>query len=251
MEKSNLPANIEKSKEKFELALKEINRTDMINNITGAFAAVIVVKTLRDAMTDEVMKEVFMPLMNTKIGFLTDRNGKPNSKGETKPLYSIDVVRDSVIDAVSMGLLPTGNQFNIIAERMYPTKEGYTFLLKKLACKYFLEIGADNNSSQTFAVIPVKLNYEFLGAKNSFVANISVKKDTYSSPDQLRGKAEKRAKKILYEYLTGIDLGETSDEIENNTIDAKATVINTPENVQLRKSGQAPDSTENQQSLKL
>ena len=40
----------------------------------------------------------------------------------------------------------------------------------------------------------------------------TVKKDTYSSHDQLRGKAERRAKKVLYEYITGCDLGDGDEE---------------------------------------
>lgn len=86
------------------------------------------------------MERVFMPLMNTKVGFLTDRNGRPRKNGTVQPLYTIPVVRDAIIDAVSIGLLPTGNQFNIIAERMYPTKEGYTALLRKLGVKYFIDV---------------------------------------------------------------------------------------------------------------
>lgn len=95
---------------------------------------------MREALSDEVMERVFMPLMNTKVGFLTDRNGRPRKNGTVQPLYTIPVVRDAIIDAVSIGLLPTGNQFNIIAERMYPTKEGYTALLRKLGVKYFIDV---------------------------------------------------------------------------------------------------------------
>lgn len=40
----------------------------------------------------------------------------------------------------------------------------------------------------------------------------TVKKDDYSSPDQIRGKAERRAKKALYEYITGCDFGEADDQ---------------------------------------
>ena len=154
-------------------------------------------------MTDEVMDKVFMPLMNTKVGFLTDRTGKPNSRGEVKPLYSRDVVRDAIIDGISIGLLPTGNQMNIIADRMYPTKEGYTALLRKLGVKYFIDTSYDKGQTPGFAEIPCKISYEHNGDKNSFSITATVKKDSYSSHDQLRGKAERKAKKTLYEYITG------------------------------------------------
>lgn len=120
---------IDESKKKFELACKDAASLQIVNNFGAAFTAVNVIALLREALTDEVMNKVFMPLMNTKVGFLTDRNGRPRSGGRPAlPVYSVPVVRDAIIDAVSIGLLPTGNQFNIIAERMYPTKEGYTAL---------------------------------------------------------------------------------------------------------------------------
>lgn len=207
MEETKSLSVIDTAREKFELACKDAQSLQIVNNFGTAFVAVGVVKLLREAMTDQVMDEVFMPLMNTKIGFLTDRNGKPDSRGNVKPLYSRSVVRDCIIDAVSIGLLPTGNQMNILAERMYPTKEGYTYLLKKLGCKYFINIGAPKLQEQ-YADVDCKITYEYNGERNSFTVSANVKKDSYSSMDQIKGKAERRAKKVLYEYLTGVDFGE-------------------------------------------
>lgn len=221
---NNLPANILAAKERFELACKEAQGLQIVNNFGAAFQAVSVVSLLKSALTDEVMNQVFMPLMNTKIGFLTDRNGRPNSRGEVKPTYSVSVVRDAVIDAVAIGLLPTGNQFNIIAERMYPTKEGYTALLRKLGVKYFIEVSYDKSQTQGFAEIPCKISYSYNGEKNAFSIVATVKKDSYSSPDQLRGKAERRAKKALFEYITGCDYGD-ADENSSRIEDAVATEI--------------------------
>ena len=39
-----------------------------------------------------------------------------------------------------------------------------------------------------------------------------VPKDSFSSYDQMKGKAERRAKKALYEYLTGCDLGDADED---------------------------------------
>lgn len=221
MQEKNLTV-LDQAKQKFELACKDAASLQIVNNFGAAFTAVNVIALLREALTDEVMNKVFMPLMNTKVGFLTDRNGRPNSRGEVKQAYNIAIVRDSIIDAVSIGLLPTGNQFNIIAERMYPTKEGYTALLRKLGVKYFIDVSYDKSQTQGFAEIPCKINYEHNGEKNSFSVVATVKKDSYSSPDQLRGKAERRAKKALYEYITGCDFGE-ADETSGQVVDAEYT----------------------------
>lgn len=168
MNTNTLPATILAAKEKFELACKDASALQIVSNFGAAFTAVNVIALLREAMTDEVMDKVFMPLMNTKIGFLTDRNGRARSGGRAPlPLYTRDIVRDCIIDAVTIGLLPTGNQFNIIAERMYPTKEGYTSLLRKLGVKYFIDTSYDKGQTQNFAEIPCKINYEYNGEKTA------------------------------------------------------------------------------------
>lgn len=226
---TQLPANVEEARKEFEVACQQAQTLEIANNFTAAFTAVHIVSLLRKALTPEVMNSVFMPLMNTKIGFLTDHNGKPNSRGMVKPLYSVDVVRDCIIDAVTIGLLPTGNQFNIIADRMYPTKEGYTALLRKMGVKYYIEIGYDQADQRNYAEIPCNINYFYNGEKNSFKLVATVKKDDYSSIDQLRGKAERRAKKSLYEYLTGCDFGD-ADEDSGRVIDTVAEEISSKAN---------------------
>lgn len=217
-------SNIDKYKEtqeKFELACNNAEGLSLTQNAGAAFQAVVVVKTLRELLTDEIMLDVFMPLMNTKIGFATDRSGKKDKKGNVKPLYSIEVVRDAIIDAAAFGLLPTFNQMNIIAEKMYPTKEGFTALLKKLGVKYVLNFGEDTTKPEAkFAQISVKINYAIKNKEQKpFVMMAVVPKTIYSSYDQLKGKAERRAKKMLYEYITGLDLGENDGEnIQSPTV---------------------------------
>lgn len=226
MNTNTLPATILAAKEKFELACKDASALQIVSNFGAAFTAVNVIALLREAMTDEVMDKVFMPLMNTKIGFLTDRNGRARSGGRAPlPLYTRDIVRDCIIDAVTIGLLPTGNQFNIIAERMYPTKEGYTSLLRKLGVKYFIDTSYDKGQTQNFAEIPCKINYEYNGEKNGFSIIATVKKDDYSNHDQLRGKAERKAKKALYEYITGCDFGDADEQSCVPIVDAVAEEI--------------------------
>ena len=226
MNTNTLPATVLAAKEKFELACKDASALQIVSNFGAAFPAVNVIALLCEAMTDEVMDKVFMPLMNTKIGFLTDRNGRARSGGRAPlPLYTRDIVRDCIIDAVTIGLLPTGNQFNIIAERMYPTKEGYTSLLRKLGVKYFIDTSYDKGQTQNFAEIPCKINYEYNGEKNGFSIIATVKKDDYSSHDQLRGKAERKAKKALYEYITGCDFGDADEQSSVPIVDAVAEEI--------------------------
>lgn len=222
-----LPATIVAAQEKFEVALRDASAIDIVNNFGAAFNAARVITLLREALTDEVMARVFMPLMNTKVGFRTDRDGKPDKNGRTKPLYDVPTVRDAIIDAAIIGLLPTGNQFNIISGTMYPTKEGYTVLLKKIGAKYVIDVQQDRSQNPAFAEFPCKITYSYNGEKNSLTINATVRRDQYSSNDQLRGKAERRAKKALYEYLTGTDYGEADETSSrpNAVIDTVAVEI--------------------------
>ena len=218
-------AALQAAQEKFVLAATQASQLKIVNNFGAAFTAVGVVKLLRDALTDEVMNEVFMPLMNTKIGFLTDRDpSKPDKKtGQPPTPYPVPVVRDCLIDALAMGLMPTGNQMNILAGRMYPTKEGYSALLSRLGVKYICEVGLDESEPTAKAArIQVVINYSYNGEKSKIATVATVKKDGYSSLDQLRGKAERRGKKILYEYLTGCDMGEDG---ETAFVDTTYTIV--------------------------
>lgn len=207
-------AIIEKAQKQFETAVMEAGNISLMQNAGAAFKAVVVVKNLRDVLTDEIMDMFFMPLMNAKIGFLTDRDGKRKDKnGKIPELYKRDIVRDCIIDAASFGLLPTHNQFNIISSKMYPTKEGYTYLLSRLEVKSVYSFGRDlTKDNDKYSEIQYTVNYEYKGDTKKLVGIAVVPKTAYSSYDQQKGKAERRAKKALFEYLTGIDLGEADTD---------------------------------------
>lgn len=245
-EKSLALSILEETKQEFILACQEAGQLQLVNNFGAAFTAVAVVSKLRELLTDEIMTKVFMPLANTRIGFMTDK--RPTRKDPHPEPYSIAIVRDAIIEAVSCGLQPTGNQFNIIAERMYPTKEGYTALLQKLGVKYITNIGADTNRLEGYAEIPYKVDYAYNGEKHSIGGTATVKKDQYSSPDQLRGKAERRAKKSLYEYITGCDLGDADETSSAPEDGGEAQVIETkvPQNANTQHMPSEPANKEPQ-----
>ena len=206
--------------ERFIVACESAAALQLADNVAAAFGAVQVVKTLKDVLSDKFMEEYIMPLQNTAIGFLTDHTGRPKGNGQPTPNgYSVEEVRLCVIDALSHGLLVTGNQFNIIAGRMYPTKEGFTALLAKLGVKYQISTTIEQATMQGFSNLKCKISYNYKGDTQTTTLPVQVKSDSYSSPDQLKGKAERRAKKWLYEYLTNIDMGEGDVQSANETVD--------------------------------
>lgn len=219
MDQNSQEIALKQKQEQFELACQRAGQLQLVNNVGAAFAAAEVVSLVRGALSDEIMEKVFMPLMNTKIGFLTDRTGKARAGKQALPPYTVEVVRDCIVDATMFGLLTIGNQFNIIAERMYPTKEGYTHLLKKHITDAVYSIGfpvkqEKSAVDQEYVVIPAHVKYVVIktGEEKELKMSVYLRKDSFSTVDQLRGKAERRLKKQLFENITGMDMGDADDE---------------------------------------
>lgn len=208
------------AKENFAVAMQEAQSLDIVNNMAAAFDAAIIVNKLEAVLTDEVMDKVFMPLMNKKIGFRTDRDpSRPDRRTGVAPKpYSREVVRTCIIDGAANGLLPMGNQWNIISGTMYPTKEGFTALLAKMKSTmgliYSFEFDPETtakSSDPSYVAIPCRISYrtnrEDLKGWFKYIAMVKSNGET-STTDQLRGKAERKCKRAFYEFLTGLDLGD-------------------------------------------
>ena len=102
------------------------------------------VSELREAMTDKAMSAV-MSLAGTSMGFRTDKDRKEGGGTD----YPIGVVRECLIEAMLRGVSVVGNQFNIIANRFYMTKEGWDQRLKNVgAYEVLLKIGTAEDISE-------------------------------------------------------------------------------------------------------
>lgn len=210
------PALYPNFQDEFLLACEKAGELQLADKMESSFAAAQVVQTLRNLLNEDVVCRYFMPLMGVRVGFLTDRDKPKKGVGGAlipQEPYPWTVVRDAIIDAACIGLAPVKNQINIIAGNMYPTKEGFTKLLKNIGCKYLITTSEDKNPPQAqTALIECRVDYEYKGEKKGFVFKATPKKDGFSSLDQLKGKAERKAKKCLYEYLTGTDLGDADED---------------------------------------
>ena len=161
----------------------------LIESAGKAFEIAVSINQLQHILTDDIMREYFMPLMNKRIGFMTDLPSKKNPSS-----YSVAEVRTCIIDALMKGLNPTGNQFNIIAGNMYPTKEGYHYLLQNIeGLKYSTTCGDPEKSTEGLVKIPVEVIYSYAGENKKASWSFLVKKGSYDSYDQSKGKAERKA----------------------------------------------------------
>lgn len=182
-------------------------------------------KALRAALTDEIMQELFMPLCGTKLGFRTDLDSK--EKG-----YSVHIVRECVIDAMIQGARPVGNEFNIIADQAYFTKEFFERKIQELEglTDVIDEPGVPQMAGDRGALVPYILKYTYKGTRGQIVRGISTDKDGVATDtricvrvnsgqgaDAILGKAKRKIYCQLYKRLTGSKISDGDVDVIDTT----------------------------------
>lgn len=192
-------------------------------NFERTFALGTAMADLREVLDDKVMQSI-MKLQNTKLGFRTDME-----RG-----YPVHVVRDAVIEATVWGLQCVGNQFNIIAGSFYATKEGYTYLLRNMPGLedmrfiYHPAVISESSTSGTRkdgtqyqkiereGMTRVDVSWVFRGKREEEHLEFCIRVNAGMSQDAIIGKAERKAKRWLFERLTDRQMpdGEADDVYE-------------------------------------
>ncbi len=170
----------------------------------NAFAVADAMNQLRDAITSDMMKR-FMALQNTSLGFRTDKDPNlKNKQGEFNKPYTEEVVKECVIEAVLRGVQPVGNQFNIIANRTYITREGFEFKIKKLeGLSGFKPIIGIPKTAPGGAIVPCSGTWTYKGAKDKLDIEIPVRVNEGMGADAIIGKAQRKFLKRVFEQITG------------------------------------------------
>lgn len=191
----------------------EVNTLSKNNSLVSCLSAANAMYLLDQVLTDEVVRTYFIPLMNTRAGFLTDKNPNRPKKGQQPPVpYGIQEVKSCLKDAILKGLLPVGNQFNIIAGSVYITREGYTFLLSKLGVKHRI-IPCQKPDVNGCAVYSVRIEAATAqGERISYTNEVTLKRGQYDSDALLQGKAYARSVKSLWTYVSGLDSGDVAED---------------------------------------
>lgn len=183
-------------------------------NFSAAIAMAQHMSDLLELIDDEIL-ETCMNLMNTSLGFKTDRD--PARQRPGKPpveAYGREVVKRCVCEAVLMGVQLVKNQFNIISANTYITREGFGYMLKKLTDLKNLEVilgvpkPVPGNASEV--TVNCKARWIYKGNEGGIgwkegdpACNIVIRVDQYTSPDAINGKAERKFRKRIYEQVTG------------------------------------------------
>ena len=148
------------------------------------------VSVLHELITPSMMEDV-MWLQGKRLGFRTDKQ------------YDMEAVKSCLIEAVLQGLRPTGNEFNIIANGVYVTKEGYTRLLREYPglTDLKLDIGIPRVvANGQGALVKCGATWNLNGEADRIEAEIPVKG---SGADQIIGKAERKLRHRIYGQITG------------------------------------------------
>lgn len=229
-----LPAQAEKTAKTNELAIRldslAIEAQEALRckgSFERAIAMGVAVNNLREALDEKVMTSI-MKLKGSQLGFRTDE--RASDKYNKEIYYGIDVVRDCLIVAVSLGLSPVGNQWNILAGRCYTTKEGLTYLLRNLPGLKNLKLifrpaeikesstigtGRDGQAYQKIereGMVKVSLSWEYNGVEDSENLEFCIRVNNGMSQDAIIGKADRKAKAWLYGRLTDTEI--STGEVE-------------------------------------
>lgn len=195
-----------------------------VSQFQRAFAVAGAISQLRALLTPAVMQNV-MALQNNALGFMTDHPENP---------YSVDIVRDALIEAVLSGVSPIGNEFNIISKRCYITKAGMKHKLRDIeGLSFAVTPGLPKMAGETGAALIVSVDWEYNGKTGHKDLPVAVRVNRGMGSDAILGKAMRKAYAWLWEIITGqnVNEGDVTDDTQSVPssagADASGTVIDT------------------------
>lgn len=211
------------------------NAVALFDGQGGGFAKEIAVAQaivdMRALLTPDIMRPV-MALMNTDLGFRTDKDPKIKNwqTGEYPTPYTEEVVREVFIEAKLRGFHTTGNEFNIIAGRFYGAQNGLKRKCRDLT-KGTYEPSIDTpvlNGDQ--ARVKCRATWMFNGEKCDIgirpedPCEFLVRINKSMGPDAIIGKAERKLAKRVYERITGRTIPEAEVNDGGDSIPVDSTV---------------------------
>lgn len=198
-----------------EIAAQAMTVFGKANSLEEELQVAQAMTDLRAALTAEVMTPI-MALMNTNIGFKTDRDPNKPIKGEFPKPYSVEVVKEVFIEARLRGFHVVGNEFNIISSGFYAAKNG---LQRKVTTypgltDFKAAIGVPKLQGGG-AVVPCKATWIKDGVPDSLECEIPVKFYDGQGADLIIGKSQRKLLARVHDRLTGTNTpeGDPSDDM--------------------------------------
>jgi len=228
MQELMVPDN--KNLSKIDTLVTEYLHLEINGKLTKALVLGNAIQTLESLLNKEIMAPI-MKLKGSKLGFRTDKDNYDHG-------YSEGIVKRCFIEALLVGVEPVGNQFNIIAENMYITKEGCTHLLSNIKGLTYSVVPCVPNVNKSpegeySAIVKVKVCWTYKGNERKQELEFSCKGAAdkrgkhITGADAYIGKAERKAKHWLYSHITGQSIGEgeveDSIDVEFSEVDTKTS----------------------------
>ena len=184
-------------------------------SITRSMQLAETVDKLRAQLTPARMAKV-MALMNTSLGFDTDRNPVKWKSPEPCIPYTAEVVRDVFIEASFRGFYPMNCEFSIIAGKFYGGVNGFERLVRKHADvtdfkdNYSLPVFASDRGGAT---LTASATWMQKGVAQSITREFAIRVNAGMGADAVLGKAKRKLYAAVYARLSGVVTpeGETDD----------------------------------------
>jgi len=218
----------------------EIALADAGGKIAKAFAMASGIVALREMITDQMMQQHIMPLMNSRLGFKTDKDpnrsvkNKKTGEWEKPNPYPLNVVKECLIEALLRGAYPVNNEFNIISGQAYLTKEYFIRKVKELpgVTDVVASPGIPRQEGGR-TLVRFGLSWKVNGipdclkdAEGKPGRVFEIKADDYSSTDQILGKATRKAYAAAYQQMTGSEVTLPEGDADEAGIDTTPNVTN-------------------------
>lgn len=190
----------------------------LMRDFRKAIVTGLAIRKIREAMNAQVM-DLLKSLMNTPIGFLTDR-GPHAYRDDYKTPYDEETIKTCALEAIIRGVLWTGNCFNILAGRCYITKEGYYYLLSKLPGLTDLNVVPSVPViREGHTVLRVAASWKMEGVAAMLKdhegkpgRNFVITVNKSMGPDAIVGKAYRKAYKCVWDQIHGCESTDDSDD---------------------------------------
>ena len=182
-------------------------------NVQGELQKAVLIaqglKKMDSIVTAEVMAPL-MSLMGTTMGFVTDKDLEPADKR-----YGVEIVKKVLIEGMLNGVFPYNNQLNIIASKLYITKNGYTAKIAKLevVTDFVWRHKLIGDTKLPHHLVSFEATWKQGGIEKSLNGEIPIKKYSSDSPDAVMGKGERKLKYRCYCAMTETQM---SDEEEKD-----------------------------------
>lgn len=195
------------------------------DHIQRAITMANAIEALREMLNPEVMKPI-MALMNSPLGFRTDRDPKQIDQKTGKPHvpYGELVVKDCVIETLIAGFYLVGNEMNIISGRAYFTREAFSRRVREFAgLTDFTMVPGVPVMREKGAIVKMVAKFRLNGEAKVLERDIAVKVNSFMGADAVIGKAERKMLRQVYVFLTGSE--HTTDGDTDDIISTTAEVI--------------------------